>query len=176
MDRLEKLLRWSGNDADDFVRQRKNRTVFQNVIDEIERTKRIDFDLNDMSICNMLPVGMTIHQKVSGHFVYVNPQFAAALGYSVADLEWEKTWCSVSDMLDHWDGLDAETFRNFGQLPKLRYQWTHVSGRSVEGDVIPRVVQVLTGSQSMDLVVCTSIFDGPRREQGQRKGHNDFQI
>jgi|LULG01.1.fsa_nt_gb PAS domain-containing protein len=144
----------------------KNRETFQRVIDELQRTKKINFDPTDMGICNLLPVGLTMHQCATGEFIYCNTQFATVLGYDQHELEWCKTWSAVASMRDPWDGYEAEAFRNFGQLPKLRHKWRHKTGDTIDGDVIPLLVSAPVHrmfADAIDLCICISIFDPPRR-------------
>jgi PAS domain-containing protein len=143
----------------------QNRQNFQAVLDALERTKIINFDISDMSLVNLMPVGISIHQLSTGEFIFCNHQFAAALGYEQRELEFIKTWCALSKMKHQWGGHELDCFRYFGQLPKIDYEWRHKSRAVVTGHVIPVIVSVSTSAQSeIDLVVCTSIFDGPQRK------------
>ena len=96
---------------------------------------------DSQGILSVIPVGFAVAHGDTGRLLFVNNAYAAALGYSPAELEWNFRWFDLvldSDKPSVRQEIEnqLDVYRSFGAADvKTRRQWRHKDGHAVEGTV-----------------------------------------
>ena len=115
--------------------RQENERQYHEMVEALQRTKRLPVHFYDNSLNDAMLVGYTITVAKTGKFLYANAHFCRILGYTKHEVAWKKHWCDI--VTNHVHGVfRTESFRKFGQTPAVGMDYLTREGKVLSAQSI----------------------------------------